>query len=302
MSLRFDDRVVIVTGAGRGIGAAYARLFGSLGARVVVNDLGASMEGDGSDSFTAEHVVAAIADGGGAAIANTSDVSSAAGATRLVGDAVKVFGRLDAVVNNAGIMRWAGIGELSGDDLAKHWAVHTAGSFNVVKAAWPHMVEAGYGRIVNTTSSGVFGLPTNLAYATAKGGVIGFTRSLAVGGKRYGIKVNAIAPAAFTRMAGQPANDRMEQQMTPELVAPMAAFLAHHDCPVTGEIYTAGAGRFARLFIGSTPGVVLGTASIDTVSIDDVAAHWDAINAEPGYSVPADLIDWSTGFTAHLSD
>ncbi len=296
MSLRFDDRVVIVTGAGRGIGAAYARLFGALGARVVVNDLGGSMEGDGSDSFAAEHVVHEIADAGGNAIANTNDVSSPAGAARLVGDAVKVFGRVDAVVNNAGIMRWAGIAELAADDLAKHWAVHTAGAFNVVKAAWPHMVEAGYGRVVNTTSSGVFGLPKNLAYATAKGGVIGFTRSLAVGGKRYGIRANSIAPAAFTRMAGEPANDQMERDMAPEKVAPMAAYLAHEDCAVTGEIYTAGAGRFARLFIGSTPGV-----TVDDPSIDDVASQWAAINSEDGYTVPSDLIDWSTGFTSHLN-
>jgi NAD(P)-dependent dehydrogenase (short-subunit alcohol dehydrogenase family) len=290
--LRFDDRVVIVTGAGRGLGAAYARLFGHLGARLVVNDLGGSATGEGSDSFAAEHVVHEIVQAGGKAIANASDVSTAAGAARLVGDAVKIFGRVDAVVNNAGIMRWADIVEISADDFAKHWAVHTAGTFNVVKAAWPHLVDAGFGRIVNTTSSGVFGLPKNPAYATAKGGVIGLTRSLATSGRRHDIKVNAIAPAAATRLGG----NTDDPAMSPDLVAPMAAYLAHEDCPVTGEIYTAGAGRFARLFVGSTPGVL-----VEEPSIDDVAGNWDAINAEDGYTVPRDLIDWSTEFTKHLS-
>lgn len=286
-------RVVIVTGAGRGLGSAYARLFGSLGARVVVNDLGGSAEGEGSDSFAAEHVAHEIAEAGGSAIANASDIATPAGAARLVGDAVKVFGRVDAVVNNAGIMRWADINELTSDDLAKHWAVHTAGTFNVVKAAWPHMVDAGYGRIVNTTSSGVFGLPKNLAYATAKGGVIGFTRSTAMAGRRHDIRVNAIAPAAATRLGG----DTDDPNMSPDLVAPMAAYLAHEDCPVTGEIYTAGAGRFARLFLASTQGVL-----VDDPSIDDVASRWAAINDEANYTVPTDLIDWSTDFTKHLAD
>lgn len=293
MTLRFDDRVVIVTGAGRGLGAAYARLFGSLGARVVVNDLGGSAEGEGSDSFAAEHVVHEIAEAGGNAIANTNDVSSTTGAARLVSDAVKVFGRIDAVVNNAGIMQWADIAELEADALQKHWAVHTVGTFNVVKAAWPHLVDAGYGRVVNTTSSGVFGLPKNLAYATAKGGVIGLTRSVATAGRRHNIKVNAIAPAAATRLGG----NTEDPNMSPDLVAPMAAYLAHEACEVTGEIYTAGAGRFARLFIGSTPGVL-----VDKPSINDVASQWDAINDQSGYSVPVDLIDWSTDFTKHLGN
>ena len=138
---------------------------------------------------------------------------------------------------------------------ARHLAVHVGGSFNTARAAWPHMVEQGYGRIVMTTSSGMFGLPNNLSYATAKGGVIGLTRSLATAGAEHGIKVNLIAPAACTRMAGR--GDRgPDREMAPELVAPMAAFLAHEDCPVSGEIYAAGAGRFARLFIASTEGYV----------------------------------------------
>jgi NAD(P)-dependent dehydrogenase (short-subunit alcohol dehydrogenase family) len=294
---RFDGRIAIVTGAGRGIGRAYARLLAARGARVVVNDLGGSIAGEGSDTAPAAAVVREIIDDGGAALADTNDVASVAGAEALVARAVREFGRVDVLVNNAGIMRWAGMPAVTEDQLEQHFAVHVAGSFNTARAAWPLMAEQGYGRIVMTTSTGVFGLPNNAAYATAKGGVIGLTRSLATAGAEYGIAVNAIAPAAYTRMAG-PGEGAPE--MSPDLVAPMVAYLAHEDCPVTGEIYTAGFGRFARLFIGSTPGWVAAGPAAPTV--EDVAAHWAAVNDESGYDVPADLSAWSAAFTAHLKD
>lgn len=262
-----------------------------------MNDLGGSVEGEGADAEPANAVAREIVDAGGVAIANVNDVSTADGASALVAAAVDAFGRIDVVVNNAGIMRWAGLPDLDAADLDAHHRVHVTGSFNTARAAWPHFVDQGYGRIVMTTSAGVFGLPDNTAYATAKGAVIGLTRSLAVAGVPHGIKVNAIAPAAWTRMAGGADGGEMEQVMAPELVAPMAAFLAHETCPVSGEIYTAGAGRFARLFIGSTPGHVQ-TDPVPT--IEDVAAHWDAINDETGYDVPRDLHDWSASFLEHL--
>jgi hypothetical protein len=158
------------------------------------------------------------------------------------------------------------------------------------------MVEQGYGRIVMTTSSGMLGLPTNTSYAAAKGAVVGMTRSLALAGRKRGIKINAIAPAAATRM-GMPPSEAVAAAMAPEHVAPMAAFLAHEDCPVSGEIYTAGAGRFARLFIGSTVGFV---ATGTTPTIEDVADGWATINDEADYFVPANLLDWSSTFMAHL--
>ncbi len=173
--------------------------------------------------------------------------------------------------------------------------MHVGGSFNTTRAAWPHMVEQGYGRIVMTTSAGLFGLPMNLSYATAKGAVIGLTRSLTTAGAAHGIKVNLIAPAAVTRMAGRASNDRGDDDgsasMAPELVAPMAAFLAHEDCPVSGEIYAAGAGRFARIFIASTPGYVHSTSGqaggpTSVPTIEDVAEHWTAINDEIGLLRP----------------
>jgi NAD(P)-dependent dehydrogenase (short-subunit alcohol dehydrogenase family) len=276
---RFDGRVAVVTGAGRGIGQAYARLLAERGAQVVVNDV---------DDAPAREVAQEI-DG----IADVHDVSTVEGAQALITRALATFGRIDALINNAGIIRWAGPPDVDAQNLDAHLAVHVGGAFNTAIAAWPHMVEQTYGRIVMTTSTGMFGLPTNVSYATAKAGVIGLTRSLAIAGERHGIKVNAIAPAAFTRIAGPPTDT--SDQMPPEHVAPMAAFLAHEGCPVSGEIYAAGAGRFARLFVACTEGRVLPDPSIEAV-----AQHWDAINDVQEYSIPADLMHWSETFMAHL--
>ena len=300
----FDGRVAVVTGAGRGIGRAYALLLADRGASVVVNDLGGAMDGAGADAGVASRVAAEIVGAGGVAIANGDDVADAGGAQALIDAAIGQFGRLDILVNNAGIIRWAGFPHADADNLASHLAVHVAGSFNTTRAAWPHMVEQRYGRIVMTTSSGLFGLPQNLSYATAKGAVIGLTRSLNTTASAHGIKINLIAPAAVTRMAGPSAGgaDPTEggagsTEMSPDLVAPMVAFLAHESCPVSGEIYTAGFGRFARIFIASTEGYVHGTPH---PTVEDVAENWATINDASGYYVPPDLMAWSATFMAHL--
>jgi NAD(P)-dependent dehydrogenase (short-subunit alcohol dehydrogenase family) len=292
---RFEGRVAVVTGAGRGIGRAHARLLAERGARVVVNDLGGSMQGEGADTEPAVAVTAEIVDAGGSAIADGNDIATVDGAQALVDATIETFGRLDVLLNNAGIIRWAGLPDADADNLDRHLAVHLGGSFNTTRAAWPHMVAQGYGRVVMTTSSGMFGLPDNVSYAAAKAGVIGLTRSLATAGAAHDIKLNLIAPAAMTRMAGGAATG--SEEMTPDLVAPMVAFLAHEDCPVSGEIYAAGSGRFARIFIAQTAGYVQMTPS---PTIEDVARHWAAINDETGYSIPADLMSWSTAFMSHL--
>ena len=298
----FDGRVAVVTGAGRGIGRAYALLLAERGASVVVNDLGGTMEGDGSDDRPAATVTAEIIDAGGSAIADTSDVSTVAGGQSLVDAAVDGFGRIDIVVNNAGIIRFGSLPEVDADNLESHLAVHVRGSFNTTRAAWPHLVDQGYGRIVMTTSTGMFGRPDNLGYATAKAGVVGMTRSLTAAGAAHGIKVNLIAPSASTRMVlpsggrGSP-RPALPEGMGPELVAPMVAYLAHEDCDVSGEIYLAGAGRFARIFIASTEGYVHPRPGPPT--IEDVADHWATINDETGYYKPADLMDWSKHYMSH---
>jgi NAD(P)-dependent dehydrogenase (short-subunit alcohol dehydrogenase family) len=254
------------------------------------------MEGAGADAAPAEAVAAEIAAAGGAAVADTADIATAAGAQGVVDAAVTHFGRIDILINNAGIIQWAGFPEVDEDNLARHLAVHTVGSFHTARAAWPHMAGAGYGRIVMTTSSGIFGLPTNTSYATAKAALIGLGRNLAVAGRRHGIKANLVAPAAMTRMAGG-GDDEDSGAMAPELVAPLVAYLVHEECPVTGEIYAAGAGRFARVFLATTTGYVHPGPD---VTMEDVADHWSAINDDAGYSVPADLRGWSAAFLDHL--
>jgi NAD(P)-dependent dehydrogenase (short-subunit alcohol dehydrogenase family) len=298
----FDGRVAVVTGGGRGIGRAYALLLAERGASVVVNDLGGTMEGDGSDDQPAATVTAEIVDAGGAAIADTSDIATVEGGQSLVDAAVDRFGHIDIVVNNAGIIRFGSLPEVDAGNLEAHLAVHVGGSFNTTRAAWPHMVDQSYGRIVMTTSTGMFGRPDNIGYATAKAGVVGMTRSLTAAGAAHGINVNLIAPSASTRMvlpSGVRGSTRpaLPEGMEPELVAPMVAFLAHEDCHVSGEIYLAGAGRFARIFIASTEGYVHREPGRPT--IEDVADHWDSINDEAGYYKPGDLMDWSKHYMAH---
>jgi len=299
--LTFGGRVAVITGAGRGIGRSYALLLAERGAGVVVNDLGGSMEGDGADDGPAAAVAAEIVAAGGTAVADGNDVADPAGATALVDRALEHFGRIDVLVNNAGIVRWSGLPQVDAENLERHLAVHVFGSFNTMRAAWPHMVAQSYGRIVLTTSTGMLGLPDNTSYATAKAAVAGLMRSATLAGRPHGIKVNCIAPAAFTRMAGQGHDgttaDPMTAFMAPDLVAPMAAFLAHEDCPVSGEIYTAGAGRFARIFIASTQGYVHPDPQ---PTVEDVAEHWAATNDETGYFVPRTLMAWSRVSLSHL--
>jgi NAD(P)-dependent dehydrogenase (short-subunit alcohol dehydrogenase family) len=316
--LRLDGRVAAVTGAGRGIGRAYALLLAQLGAKVVVNDLGSStlgcstqgssvqgssVQGAGSDAGPADEVVALVQAAGGTAVANYGDVATVDGGESVVGTALREFGGIDILVNNAGNMVWGALPEATIETIEAHWAVHVRGSFNTLHAAWPYFLERNYGRVVLTTSVGMFGLPDNIGYAVAKAAMIGMAKSLTVGRGDANININCIAPNAVTRLGvrterERAAQDAMAPVMDPALVAPMVAYLAHESCDVSGEAFVAGAGRFARLFVGVTPGYV--HPGLTGVTVDDVAANWAAINDEAGYYVPGTLMDWAGHYLAHL--
>ncbi|WP_280490054.1 SDR family NAD(P)-dependent oxidoreductase [Nocardia carnea] len=304
---RFDDRVVIVTGAGRGIGRAYARLLGELGAKVVVNDLGGAMDGTGSDTGPAEQVATEITEAGGTAIADTSDISTAAGGRAPVDAALAAFGRIDAIVSNAGNVRFAGMPEVDVENLDSHLSVHVTGAFHTIRAAWPHMVEQDFGRIVLTGSIGMFGLPDNLGYATAKAGLIGMAKSLTQAADDRNIKINVIAPNAMTRMGGGDSEgmDSLRAEgretgnlMDPKLVAPMVGYLAHEVCDVSGEVYLAGGGRFAQLFVGVTGGYL--PPDPFAAGIADVVENLEAIRDRKNFYTPGSLMDCVGHYMAHL--
>ncbi len=301
--LRLDGRVAAVTGAGRGIGRAYALLLGQLGARVVVNDLGGSTTGAGGACGPADDVVKQIKASGGTAVASYGDVSTADGGASVIEAAVEHFGRIDIVVNNAGNMVWASLPEATIETIDAHWAVHVRGSFNTLHAAWPYFLEQNYGRAILTTSVGMFGMMDNIGYAIAKASMIGMAKSLTVGRGDADININCIAPNAMTRLAARTEAEQAQlpppaAEMDPANVAPMIAYLAHESCDVSGEVYVAGFGRFARLFVGVTPGYL--HPGLTGATIDDVAANWAQINDQTGYYVPSTLADWAGRYLSHL--
>ena len=269
---RFDGRVALVTGAGRGLGREYALLLASLGAKVVVNDPGGSMHGDGLDAAPAEQVVAEINAAGGEALASTESVATEAGGRAMVEAAMDHFGQLDILIHNAGNVRYGSLGELSHEDFQAVLDVHLIGAFNVVRPAFPHMAKAGYGRVVLTSSiGGLYGTQQVANYGTSKAGIIGLNNVLAIEGAEHGIKSNIILPGAVTRMADG-LDTSQYPPMGPELVAPVVAWLAHESCSVNGELYISMAGRVARALVAETEGVYR-----PNWSIDDVANNLDAI-------------------------
>jgi NAD(P)-dependent dehydrogenase (short-subunit alcohol dehydrogenase family) len=274
MAIRFDGKVAIVTGAGGGLGRAHALELARRGARVVVNDLGAAVDGSGGSSQAAQDVVAEIKALGAEAIANGGSVSDRAGAQSLVRDAVQAFGTVDVLINNAGILRDKSFAKMPLDDFELVLKVHLLGSVYCTQAAWPVMAEKGYGRIVMTTSSsGLYGNFGQSNYGAAKMGLVGLMNTLKLEGERKGIRVNTIAPVAATRMTanlGMP--DEVFHALKPELVTPAVLYLASDDAP-TGMIIEAGAGYYARVQVMEGKGVHLGPDA----TVDDVAAAADRI-------------------------
>jgi NAD(P)-dependent dehydrogenase (short-subunit alcohol dehydrogenase family) len=270
--LRFDGRVAVVTGAGRGLGRSYAMLLASRGAKVVVNDPGGSLAGEGMDAAPADHVVGEITAAGGQAVACTESVTTREGGDAIIRTALEHYGRLDILIHNAGNVRRGSLKEMSHEDFDAVLDVHLRGAFNVVRPAFPAMCEAGYGRIVLTSSiGGLYGNDGVANYAAAKAGVIGLSNVAALEGAGDGVMCNVIVPAAVTRMAAG-IDTSAYPPMDPELVAPVVGWLAHETCSVTGEVLIALAGRVARAVIAESPGV-----HRPTWTVEDVGEHLDAI-------------------------
>ena len=269
---RFDDRVAVITGAGRGLGRAYALLLAERGAKVIVNDPGASLQGDGADGGPAEEVVREIRAAGGQAVANTDSVATPEGGKAIIQTAIDHYGRVDILIHNAGIVRRGSLQELSYDDFETVLNVHLRGAFHVVRPAFPLMCKAGYGRIVLTGSiNGIYGNAGVVNYSVAKAGMLGLSNVAAIEGAEHNVKSNIILPGAVTRMA-EGLDTSKYPPMGPELVAPVVGWLAHQSCSVSGEMYASMAGRIARAYVAETRGVYQ-----PEWSIEEVASHIDAI-------------------------
>ncbi|MCV7223130.1 SDR family NAD(P)-dependent oxidoreductase [Mycolicibacterium elephantis] len=295
--LRFDDKVVVITGAGRGIGRCHALLLADKGARVVVADNGAEIDGSASPSRPADTVVGEISQAGGQAVACCASVADEDGAKSIIDAALDAFGRIDAVINNAGVHDPGLFETLSTERIRAMLDVHFFGTLFVSKAAWPHLIRAGHGRIVNTISEAMLGgIPELTSYGSAKGAVWGLTRNLATEGMAHGIGVNAIAPRAYTRMSASQGQQLAElfampddvmaeinASMPPELCAPAAVFLAHESCALNGEVLMTGMGGVSRLAVVRTQGITK-----SPLTVEDIADNLDQImNVNDAYITEA---------------
>jgi NAD(P)-dependent dehydrogenase (short-subunit alcohol dehydrogenase family) len=289
--LRFDGRSAIVTGAGRGVGRCHALLLASRGARVVVADLGGTLEGGGSSSEPAQAVVTEIEAAGGEAVACHASVADEAGAASIVQAALDAFGRVDVVINNAGIAAPDRFEDDTLDRFRQMVEVHYLGSVYVAAAAWPHMMEAGYGRIVNTTSEAVLGfVPKSSSYAGGKGAVLGFTRALALEAPEHGIRVNAVMPRAQTRLSAPAVmaktydvpestfDDGSMNMFAPELVSPGALYLAHESCDLNGEVLISGGGQVMRMAFVCNEGIASDQMTPELIA-SNLATIMDLSNA-----------------------
>ncbi len=282
--LRFDGRTAIVTGAGGipGLGRAHVHLLASRGASIVVNDIGRTESPNYSVEASAETVAEEVRALGGNAVADTHSVASEEGAQAVVDTAMSAFGGVDILINNAGISIAAAFDAMSAKDTQRHVDINLMGTVWMCRAAWPHMQEQGYGRIVNTGSGAFAGMWQLAMYGASKGGVFSLSRALAVEGAPLGIKVNTVLPGAFTRMVSaqlldtSPLYQYAEQNLPPELSAPAVAFLAHEQCPVTGECLEALGGQVRRVYIAQSEGIV-----DPDITLEKVASRWQEIMGSP---------------------
>jgi NAD(P)-dependent dehydrogenase (short-subunit alcohol dehydrogenase family) len=293
----FHDQVAIVTGAGRGLGRLYALDLARRGAAVVVNDLGGTMRGDGSDTSVADQVVEEIKQKGGRAIASYDSVDSPEGGQAIVDAAVDAFGRLDAVVSNAGIFGSVAFEDLSTDDWTRMLRVHLDGGFHLSQPAYRVMKGNGGGRFVFISSSaGIFGQPMEAHYAAAKAGLVGLTNVIAIEGQAHGIFANSVMPTGFSRMVTETVGDEkflaesgFMRAIRAELVVPLVVFLASRACDFTHRNYSACAGRYARVFVGLSEGWLADAESEPRA--EDIHAHLDEVSATEKFIVPDSIVD-----------
>jgi NAD(P)-dependent dehydrogenase (short-subunit alcohol dehydrogenase family) len=287
--MRFDGRVAVVTGAGNGLGRAYALALAARGAAVVVNDIGISLGGDSASRRPANAVVDEIVAAGGRAAPSYGDVSKASGGQQIVATALAEFGRVDILINNAGVLDTAAFVSSSEESVERVVKTHLLGAFNVTRPALKAMLDQGYGRIVSTSSGAVFGSKEGVAYQAAKSGLIAFTRAVGQIGAGSGVRSNAVLPTAFTRMTSDISDvgfrDFMASRFTPERVAAAVLVLAHESLDVSGECFLAGGGRMARLFLGVTQGHIS-----DNASPEEFRDHLSEIMDTEGYLVPSSRV------------
>ena len=296
--LRFDGRVAIITGAGGGLGRSHALELARRGAHILVNDLGGAVDGSGSSISAAQRVVDEITALGGIAAPNHDSVSTPEGGQAIVQAALDAFGRVDVLVNNAGILRDKAFHKVDRTMIDPVIDVHLKGAFYVSAPAFALMRAQGYGRILNTSSaSGLFGNFGQASYGAAKAGLAGLTRVLALEGAGHGIKVNAIAPIASTRMTENILGD-LAARVSPESVSPLVAYLAHEECSVNGHVYSVAGGRIARIFVGETRGVVL--PEITAEAIQSNMSLIDQLGVD-GFEEPSSLEDEMTIIDKALS-
>jgi NAD(P)-dependent dehydrogenase (short-subunit alcohol dehydrogenase family) len=293
----FTGQVAVVTGAGRGLGRLYALDLASRGAAVVVNDVGGSMRGDGTDSGVADDVVDEIKRAGGRAIASYDSVDTAAGGQAIIDAAVDALGRLDAVISNAGIFSSVPFEDLSVDEWTRMLRVHLDGGFFVSQPAYRAMKKNGGGRFVFISSSaGIFGQPMEAHYAAAKAGLVGLTNVIAIEGEAHRIFANSVMPTGFSRMVTETVGDEkfltesgFMRAIRPELVVPLVTFLASSACTFTHRNYSASAGRYARVFAGLTEGWLADAESEPTA--EDIEAHLEQMSSTDKFFVPASIVD-----------
>lgn len=298
--ISYDGRVVIVTGAGGGLGREYALELARRGARVVVNDLGGAVDGTGRSSSAADAVVAEIRDAGGEAVASYDSVADPDSGRAIVEVALDSFGTVDALISNAGILRDRSFANLTGAELEAVLDVHLRGAFHVAQPAFRVMKEKGYGRFVFTSSNaGLLGNFGQANYGAAKMGLVGLSNVLAIEGAKYGIRSNVIAPVARTRMTEDLLGPFVEL-VDPALVVPMVVYLASEACEVTHEMFSAGAGRYARFFVGLTPGWL--SPPGERASAEDILDHLDQIRATDGFNIYTSAADELSELAARVAE